>query len=92
MQHEFFEDINWERISKKEVVPPWVPDLYTFHASKQIPLKQVFQKHQFREDQLIHNKSEKSDRKFEGDIEGQMHKSNDLHLSENNKINLFPDK
>lgn len=40
--HEFFAEIDWDRISKKEAIPPWVPDLYTFHGSKGISLKQVF--------------------------------------------------
>lgn len=43
-QHPFFNDIHWGRVAKKEAIPPWVPDLYTFHAPKLASLNQVFHK------------------------------------------------
>ena len=46
-QHDFFNSIHWGRVSKKEAIPPWIPDLYQSHVSKkymQIPLNQVFMK------------------------------------------------
>ena len=45
-KHTFFKDVHWGRVAKKEVIPPWIPDLYTTHVPKrfsQIPLNQVFQ-------------------------------------------------
>lgn len=43
--HPFFNDIHWGRFSKKESIPPWVPDLYSCHVSKRqssIPLSHAF--------------------------------------------------
>mmetsp|Transcript_21765 Transcript_21765/g.24203 ORF Transcript_21765/g.24203 Transcript_21765/m.24203 type:complete len:86 (-) Transcript_21765:620-877(-) len=47
MEHSFFNDIDWDKIENKEVIPPWIPDLYTSHIPKkfmQMPLSQVFLK------------------------------------------------
>lgn len=44
-KHQFFNNIHWGRIAKKEAIPPWIPDLYKMHAPKRftsIPLNQVF--------------------------------------------------
>lgn len=44
-QHDFFKGIHWGRVTKKEAIPPWIPDLYTTHVPKKftaISLKQVF--------------------------------------------------
>ena len=44
-RHPFFNDIHWGKFSKKEVIPPWVPDLYTCHVSKRqssMPLNHAF--------------------------------------------------
>lgn len=46
-KHAFFSNVHWGRVSKKEAIPPWIPDLYTCHVPKkftQIPLKHVFHK------------------------------------------------
>lgn len=46
-RHNFFKNIHWGRIAKKQAIPPWIPDLYTWHAPKRftnIPLNQVFYK------------------------------------------------
>lgn len=44
-QHEFFKGVHWGRVTKKEAIPPWMPNLYTTHVPKKftsISLKQVF--------------------------------------------------
>lgn len=43
--HSFFKDVHWGRVTKKEAIPPWIPDLYACHIPKKftaISLKQVF--------------------------------------------------
>lgn len=45
-QHKFFKDVNWERVTNKEMSPPWIPDLYKSHVPKKftaISLNKVFQ-------------------------------------------------
>ena len=44
-RHNFFKNIHWGRVARKQAIPPWTPDLYTWHAPKRftsIPLNQVF--------------------------------------------------
>lgn len=44
-KHRYFNNIHWGRIAKKQAIPPWIPDLYKWHAPKRftsIPLNQVF--------------------------------------------------
>ena len=44
-RHSFFNEIHWGKFAQKEVIPPWVPDLYTCHVSKRqssMPLSHAF--------------------------------------------------
>jgi len=43
--HKFFEDIHWGKFQRKQVVPPWLPNLYNWHYNPKfmnIPLDQAF--------------------------------------------------
>ena len=46
-KHVFFKNIHWGRFAKKQAIPPWIPDLYSWHAPKRftnVPLNHVFHK------------------------------------------------
>mmetsp|Transcript_28212 Transcript_28212/g.28004 ORF Transcript_28212/g.28004 Transcript_28212/m.28004 type:complete len:252 (+) Transcript_28212:986-1741(+) len=68
--HQFFDGIDWDRIAKKEAIPPWVPDLYTFHGSKGMSLKQVFNNKSALKNQknVKHKNRKQSLECYEGDI------------------------
>mmetsp|Transcript_33090 Transcript_33090/g.32474 ORF Transcript_33090/g.32474 Transcript_33090/m.32474 type:complete len:108 (+) Transcript_33090:430-753(+) len=53
MDHAFFDGIDWDRITNKEAIPPWVPDLYTCHVPKaflKMPIRQVFLKNTYNKE------------------------------------------
>lgn len=68
--HGFFSNIHWGRITKKEAIPPWVPDLYKFHGPKLTSLNQVFHKNTYYKEcnRISHNYRKKSGENFKGSI------------------------
>jgi serine/threonine protein kinase len=69
-KHQFFFDIHWGRIAKKEAIPPWIPDLYTLHAPKLASLNQVFHKNTCFKEQhrTSHNPRKQSNEEFKGSL------------------------
>ena len=93
-QHPYFNDIHWGRIAKKEAIPPWVPDLYTLHAPKQISLNQVFHKNTvFKElHRTSQNARKKSSEELKEEIKTPEHKSGRQQIEEKDKLQAPEDE
>lgn len=86
--HPYFIDIHWGRFTKKEAIPPWIPDLYTFHAPKLASLKQVFHENTlFKEEKRSsHNARQRQDKEFKRDLNVHDKNSNRLKFMTGSKI------
>lgn len=87
-KHRYFNSIHWGRIAKKQAIPPWIPDLYKWHAPKRftnIPLNQVFLRlNKGKEmNSASHNPVPKPNAQFNASIYAFDQKSNMVH---HNKI------
>jgi len=87
-QHPYFFDIHWGRIAKKEAIPPWIPDLYTFHAPKLASLNQVFFKNPGHKEKnrTCHNPHLKSGEMVKKDVPIRDQKSGRREIKHADKI------
>lgn len=92
-KHPFFTDVHWGRIAKKEAVPPWIPDLYTWHVPKrftQIPVGKVFYKpthHKISKSTYSTNKAQLTEN-YKLALENYIQKSNREDLRDEGQLNV----
>mmetsp|Transcript_30450 Transcript_30450/g.26962 ORF Transcript_30450/g.26962 Transcript_30450/m.26962 type:complete len:151 (+) Transcript_30450:405-857(+) len=52
--HIFFENVHWGKLAKEEVVPPFIPDLYSIHFDKgflNVPVHLAFNSEEYQKSQ-----------------------------------------